>query len=447
MALTTNTLMNKKRKNQFGNSGDILNRYTDIIGTNVGNKHIISPIQQNNDKIIAKQNNDKFITNYTDSNNQNSNHVTIGNPYKAGNSIAGEGGNNGAYNKIVNEKPVESEKETTSSDSSDDYWKQLQKQIKTNTLNAKNEVAIAQRKASSSMDNYLKALGIQGTGLGQSQYANLASDYASKIADINADEQDKLLALEQQKIDAREKENDELIEQAKELLSLGEPADVIINELKARGVPTDYIERYANVIYDKQIITQGKEMVASLNSAIESGELNSSEIKLYENAIKNLSSAINRNDVEKINQYYSDAENLYYGVVNELDNNTVDNPVDKPVDNPVDKPDDNPNIKLENKNNKLYNIYTVKPDDMIYGYRIGASKEFANELIDLAIAWHKFGMNDGIVVQLSDVDNPEQPDRARFYKFHAKEGYFEELKSFDPYTNKNYYTMEELLKK
>lgn len=144
---------------------------------------------------------------------------------------------------INNFKPNANEdKEKTSTSNSqgntfDNYWEEIHNQIKTNSLNSKNEVAMAQRKASQNMDNYLKALGIQNTGLGQSQYTSLASDYANAIADINKNEEQQLLDVEGQK----RAEQDEL--KAEQDGKINQVMNYGLSVIENGGDPTMFIER------------------------------------------------------------------------------------------------------------------------------------------------------------------------------------------------------------
>lgn len=63
----------------------------------------------------------------------------------------------------------------------DDYITSLNK----NKLTASNEIQNANMRASQQMDNYLKSVGLQNSGLGQSQYANLASNTQRQLANSN----------------------------------------------------------------------------------------------------------------------------------------------------------------------------------------------------------------------------------------------------------------------
>lgn len=70
----------------------------------------------------------------------------------------------------------------------DEYKLQLDK----NKLSAQNELNKANQKANNYMQNYLKSMGIQDSGMGASAYTNLGSNYASQMAEINQNYSNKL---------------------------------------------------------------------------------------------------------------------------------------------------------------------------------------------------------------------------------------------------------------
>lgn len=235
---------------------------------------------------------------------------------------------------INNFKPNANEdKEKTSTSNSqgntfDNYWEEIHNQIKANSLNSKNEVAMAQRKASQNMDNYLKALGIQNTGLGQSQYTSLASDYANAIADINKNEEQQLLDVEGQKRAEQMELNEKKADQVLAILEAGGNADDYINQLKAEGVDTTFLENYAKTIYDnkakadeetleaenKEMINQGLQLHSSLISLLKSSELDENTRKQYQTVADEINEAIINNDIEALEKAYDKAEKLSYGI-------------------------------------------------------------------------------------------------------------------------------------
>ncbi len=94
--------------------------------------------------------------------------------------------------------------------SANDYLEQ----IKMNKMNARSELSNAQQKSNMLMNNYLKALGIGGSGLGQSAIAQNNMAYANKIAESDRyyDEQD---------LNVRQKQQDKIDTMADNLLNAG----------------------------------------------------------------------------------------------------------------------------------------------------------------------------------------------------------------------------------
>lgn len=68
----------------------------------------------------------------------------------------------------------------------DEVLSQYKTQLQLDTLNAKNEANIANQKANAYLQNYLKSQGIANTGLGLSNYTNLANNYSNTLANIQA---------------------------------------------------------------------------------------------------------------------------------------------------------------------------------------------------------------------------------------------------------------------
>ncbi len=62
-----------------------------------------------------------------------------------------------------------------------------------NKINSQAQLASATEKSRAMMDNYLKALGLYGSGAGQSEYANLGANYQNSLASINNEYDDNLM--------------------------------------------------------------------------------------------------------------------------------------------------------------------------------------------------------------------------------------------------------------
>lgn len=80
----------------------------------------------------------------------------------------------------------------------DEVLNKYKTQLQLDTINAKNEANVANRKANEYLQNYLKSQGIANTGLGMSNYTNLASNYANTLANIQANANQDFRNYEQQ---------------------------------------------------------------------------------------------------------------------------------------------------------------------------------------------------------------------------------------------------------
>ena len=190
----------------------------------------------------------------------------------------------------------------------DNSWKSIQQQIKMNTLNSKNEVANAQRHAMKNMDNYLKALGIQGTGLGQSAYVDLATQYSNQLAGINADEREAMT-------EARNEVNDRYTEQIMSLIEGTDNATEInkaIANMKAQGLDTSYLESYQKAL-GADSMTQAKELYAGMLADVNDPETTVNKEE-YAEAIKMLESAIRSGDTKQLEEAYAYADNVINGM-------------------------------------------------------------------------------------------------------------------------------------
>ena len=149
-------------------------------------------------------------------------------------------------------------------------------QLELDKLSAQNEVASANKVAQQYMDNYLKYYGMQGSGMGQSAYANLAAQQTQQLADVNRQYSRDLA-------DYRDSFNQNLKDQAAlDLQSLSkEDQQSYINKLRGQsGVNDDTIaniESQANSInYNREQDELEKQQLANDNknaSSLQTGEI------------------------------------------------------------------------------------------------------------------------------------------------------------------------------
>lgn len=92
------------------------------------------------------------------------------NAYNGGSNVGGGGSGDVV---VPEEKPLQN--------AYDSYKAQLE----LDKVSAQNEIANANKMSKQYMDNYLKYYGMQGSGMGQSAYANLASQQTQQLADVN----------------------------------------------------------------------------------------------------------------------------------------------------------------------------------------------------------------------------------------------------------------------
>ena len=196
--------------------------------------------------------------------------------------------------------------QTTGSSYVDDSWKVIQQQIKMNTLNSKNEVAMAQRQASKNMDNYLKSLGIYGTGLGQSSYVDLATQYANQLAEINDSERTALLEAQQAQTDDVKK----LIEDSQDPMVVQQ----IIEDLKSQGFNTSEIERYQKAM-GQDIETYAKSLYGTMLEEMKLEDFKGDKAQ-YTEAITMLENAITSGDSKAMSEAYDYAYNVSNGTPN-----------------------------------------------------------------------------------------------------------------------------------
>lgn len=149
-------------------------------------------------------------------------------------------------------------------------------QLELDKLSAQNEVANANKVAQQYMDNYLKYYGMQGSGMGQSAYANLAAQQTQQLSDVNRQYSRDLA-------DYRDSFNQNLKDQASlDLQSLSkEDQQSYINKLRGQsGVNDDTIaniESQANSInYNREQDELEKQQLANDNknaSSLQTGEI------------------------------------------------------------------------------------------------------------------------------------------------------------------------------
>ena len=89
----------------------------------------------------------------------------------------------------------ETNKSYLNGESSSNYaWPDIQSMINVKTANPKAELQMAMQKAQSMSNDYLKALGLQGSGVGQSQLSDIGVQYQNALSKINNTARDEVIS-------------------------------------------------------------------------------------------------------------------------------------------------------------------------------------------------------------------------------------------------------------
>ena len=245
------------------------------------------------------------------------------------------------------------------------YLDDYKTKLKLDTANAESEIMSANKLANQYLQNYLKQQGLVGTGLGQSQYVNLANNYANQMAQLRADEQTRLeeesknyqtsrteelaTLLGTMNADEREKylqevaktegldqryldtlatqskllssqETEKAIKEIEKLIEYGVDSSVVqseIDKLKAQNVDTSYLETLMSADVKTQTIDMYKKVVTALNSTNHTYVYGRDIAKVLRsnNEVKDeLFKAIQTGDGKSMSEAYQKAFNLIEGV-------------------------------------------------------------------------------------------------------------------------------------
>ena len=242
----------------------------------------------------------------------------------------------------------------------EEYLNNYKNQLKLDTASAQSEIMSANKLANQYLQNYLKQQGLVGTGLGQSQYVNLANNYANQMSQLRTNEQTRLeeesenyqnsrtkeLATLLGTMNANEREKylqeiaktegldqrylDTLATQSKllsaqdtqtaianieKLIQYGASPTVIqgeIDKLKAKGVDTSSLETLMSATgsdVKTQAIDMYKDIMTALNDTNFTGD-----VVAYNEVKDELFKAIQSGDSNSMIEAYNKAFNLIEGV-------------------------------------------------------------------------------------------------------------------------------------
>jgi hypothetical protein len=137
---------------------------------------------------------------------------------------------------------------TAASVNSNATWKDYADLINAKTANSKVELQTAMQRAQSASNDYLKALGLQGSGLGQSQLTDIGAQYQNALSNINRQ--------------AESDVNAQLDNDFREMVDNGASSQEIENYIKQYGEQTGLTNSWNNYVSGV-----GKDLEGSITKA------------------------------------------------------------------------------------------------------------------------------------------------------------------------------------
>lgn len=164
-------------------------------------------------------------------------------------------------NNSQNSTPTSNMEKNVISNPTNSTWRDYADLISSKAANSKMELQTAMQRAQSASNDYLKALGLQGSGVGQSQLTDLASNYQNSLSSINATAQTNV--------------DTQLDSDFKSMVNSGEysPQQLqdYINQYGAQTGKTTEWESYAKTM-GATTENQFKNVIMDLDSMINSGD-------------------------------------------------------------------------------------------------------------------------------------------------------------------------------
>lgn len=193
----------------------------------------------------------------------------------------------------------ETNKSYSNGGSSSNYaWPDIQSMINVKTANPKAELQMAMQKAQSMSNEYLKALGLQGSGMGQSQLSDIGVQYQNALSNINNTARDEVIsqvdkdfenAVASGRYSARDVQN--YINQYGEQTGLGESWKNVAQDYGAT-----YEQEASNVFQNLKDIIEGDTYELADKSTV---NINSKQKKYAEKLRDELVLAYNNGDQEE----------------------------------------------------------------------------------------------------------------------------------------------------
>lgn len=193
----------------------------------------------------------------------------------------------------------ETNKSYLNGESSSNYaWPDIQSMINAKTANPKAELQMAMQKAQSMSNDYLKALGLQGSGVGQSQLSDIGVQYQNALSKINQTARDEVIsqvdkdfegAVSSGRYSARDAQN--YINRYGEQTGLGESWKNVAQDYGAT-----YEQEASNVFQNLKDIIEGDTYELADKSTV---DINSTQKKYAEKLRDELRLAYNNGDQEE----------------------------------------------------------------------------------------------------------------------------------------------------
>lgn len=204
-------------------------------------------------------------------------------------------------------------------------WKDYQNMLKMNKMNMQAEIASINQKAMSGIESYRKALGLQGSGAGESVNAQLGVAQAQALAQANAQNQ-----INEE--NARQSYSNSMTEAYKNLLATGSYKDA--EAWRKANVDESGLAPGTNAIWEAYQKASGSTwdndkqyQIESLREQINSGTLDKNQQYEANSIINQLSGAQTQQEYDSLLERYKDVlgvANGYSNIAKDLDPSTFD---------------------------------------------------------------------------------------------------------------------------
>lgn len=193
-------------------------------------------------------------------------------------------------------------------------WKDYQNMLKMNKMNMQAEIASINQKAMSGIENYRKALGLQGSGAGESVNAQLGVAQAQALAQANAQNQ-----INEE--NARQSYSNSMTEAYKNLLETGSYKDA--EAWRKANVDESGLAPGTNAIWEAYQKASGSTwdndkqyQIESLREQINSGTLDKNQQYEANSIINQLSGAQTQQEYDSLLERYKDVLGVANGASN-----------------------------------------------------------------------------------------------------------------------------------